>query len=389
MKLFQTTSPKHLYIHWPFCSSKCYYCDFVALEQHESFQDAYHDTLCKEIITFAQNLRKNTPESGNTIDTIFFGGGTPSLYPLDQLTKLFNVLHNNFNLKNSLEISLEANPADITEERLETWADLGINRISCGVQILDDDVLLRLNRRQRKKDVFNAMRILPKYFKNVSLDLILGLPDVTQTTWQDTIEQAINWPISHISIYFLTIHEKTPLYFKVQRGELTVPNDDIMICTYTDTVNFLAQHGFEQYEISNFSRPGHQSVHNKAYWDRKPYKGFGIGASSFDGSIRTINENNLERYLKCGQNIDCIIPCQSETLTPEQDLLELLMLGLRQKTGLDLQRVLYSLMDFQKNKLLDNLKLLQETSCIEEKDGRIFLTLKGMALENEVLLKLI
>src|SRR5579872_782314 len=180
MKLFQTTSPKHLYIHWPFCSSKCYYCDFVALEQHESFQDAYHDTLCKEIITFAQNLRKNTPESGNTIDTIFFGGGTPSLYPLNQLTKLFNVLHNNFNLKNSSEISLEANPADITEERLETWADLGINRISCGVQILDDDVLLRLNRRQRKKDVFNAMRILPKYFKNVSLDLILGLPDVTQ-----------------------------------------------------------------------------------------------------------------------------------------------------------------------------------------------------------------
>jgi len=386
MTLFQTTSPRHLYIHWPFCSSKCYYCDFVALEQHESFQDAYHATLCKEVITFAKNL---PAESSRKIDTIFFGGGTPSLYPIDQLGELFKVLRDNFDLSNCSEISLEANPADINEERLEGWAEVGINRISCGVQVLDDDVLLKLNRRQRIKDVVNAMRMLPKYFKNVSLDLILGLPGVTPITWHDTITRAVNWPISHISIYFLTIHEKTPLYFKVERGELVIPSDDIMIQTYTDTVNFLAQHGFEQYEISNFAKPGHESLHNKSYWDRKPYKGFGIGASSFDGSVRMTNDNNLERYLKCGQNTDCIIPGQSETLTQEQNLLELLMLGLRQKKGLDLQHVLYSLMDFQKNKLLDNLKLLQEASCIEEKDGRIFLTLKGMALENEVLLKLI
>jgi len=384
MKPFQTTSPKHLYIHWPFCSSKCYYCDFVAFEQHESFQDAYHATLCKEIITFAKQL----PSSDRAINTIFFGGGTPSLYPLDQLSELFTVLRNNFDLSNAQEISFEANPADITEERLETWAELGINRISCGVQILDDDVLLRLNRRQRKKDVFNAMRMLPKYFSNVSMDLILGLPDVSPKTWHETIEQAMSWPISHISIYFLTIHEKTPLYFKVERGELTVPNDDVMIKTYTDTVHFLAQHGFEQYEISNFAKSGKTSIHNKAYWDRKPYKGFGIGASSFDGSMRTINENNLERYLKSGQNAECMVPYQSETLTSEQDLLELLMLGLRQKTGVDLHRVLYSLMGVQKNKLLDNLKLMKTESLIEENNGRIFLTLKGMALENEVILKL-
>lgn len=385
MKPFQTTSPKHLYIHWPFCSSKCYYCDFVAFEQHESFQDAYHATLCKEITTFANQL----PPSDRTINTIFFGGGTPSLYPLDQLTKLFTVLRNNFDLSNTQEISLEANPADITEERLETWAELGINRISCGVQILDDDVLLRLNRRQRKKDVFNAMRMLPKYFSNVSMDLILGLPDVSPATWHETIKQAMSWPISHISIYFLTIHEKTPLYFKVEKGELSVPTDDVMIQTYTDTVNFLAKHGFEQYEISNFAKSGKSSIHNKAYWDRKPYKGFGIGASSFDGSIRTINENNLEKYLRSTQNADCIVPYHSETLTPEQDLLELLMLGLRQKTGIDLHRVLYSLVDSKKNKLLDNIKILKEESLINECDGRIYLTLKGMALENEVILKLV
>ena len=363
-----TPVPKHLYIHWPFCNTKCHFCDFVAFEQHANYQEAYHKVLCKEIATFAQQFG---PDADRSIHTIFLGGGTPSLYPLPWITELFDVLKQHFSFDQIKEISIETNPADIDEEKLETWRDLGITRISVGVQSLDDDVLLKLNRRQRAQDVLRTMRIAPKYFDNISADFILGLPEVSDTMWFDTIQQAVNWPITHMSMYFLTVHEKTPLYFKVERGEVSLAHDDALVSMYEKTVHYLSSHGFEQYEISNFSRPGHASTHNQAYWDRKAYKGFGVGASSFDGNTRSTNDNNLPRYLEHGSSSTYAQFATTEKLTPEQAHLELLMLSLRQKKGLDLQRMVYSLSADKIKIIKKNLEQLIQAGLLEEYEGAI------------------
>ncbi|NDD59422.1 MAG: radical SAM protein, partial [Chlamydiae bacterium] len=193
--------PQHLYIHWPFCSFKCHYCDFVAYQEHAAFQEKYHAALLNEIDVFAHN----TPIAHTwPLKTIFIGGGTPSLYPDKWIVQLFKKLDDHFDSSSCQEISLEANPADITEEKLETWESCGVNRLSIGVQALNDDVLMKLNRRQRATDVSRAMKIGPKYIKNLSIDLILGLPGISPDEWIKTINTVCQWPINHISIYFLT-----------------------------------------------------------------------------------------------------------------------------------------------------------------------------------------
>ncbi len=374
--------PRHLYIHWPFCSFKCHYCDFVAFEQHADHQAEYHQTLLAEIRGFASQF--STPQ----IDTIFIGGGTPSLYHLPWIEQLFQTLRSSFDLSTCHEITLESNPADIDEEKLDCWEQIGINRLSVGVQSLDDAVLLKLNRRQRASDVQRVMKIAPKYIPNLSIDLILGLPDVTPAMWEYTIAQAMQWPIKHLSMYFLTIHEKTPLYFNVERGSVTLPDENYMVDLYQQTVTSLESAGLNQYEISNFARDGHASLHNKAYWERKPYKGFGVGASSFDGSGRYINTNNLIAYMKSIGNADCIVPCTTEILTTKQALLEHLMLSLRQKKGLDLQSMVYLLDSNKLAALKSQLPTLEKAGLIRVTDNRVCLTLKGMVLENEVVLRL-
>ncbi|MBM3893879.1 radical SAM family heme chaperone HemW [Candidatus Dependentiae bacterium] len=375
--------PRHLYIHWPFCSFKCHYCDFVAFEQHADHQAAYHEVLLAEIRAFAKQYAYQTP-----IDTIFIGGGTPSLYPLPWITELFSVLRSSFDLSNCSEITLESNPADIDEEKLDCWHSIGINRLSVGVQSLDDEVLLKLNRRQRASDVQRVMKIAPKYITNLSVDLILGLPDVSPAMWEYTIAQATNWPIKHLSMYFLTIHEKTPLYFNVARGKISLPDEEYIVTLYDQTIQQLEAAGIVQYEISNFACNGFQSLHNTAYWERKPYKGFGVGASSFDGSGRYINTNNLVSYMKSSQNVDCIVPHSHEIITPKQALLEHLMLSLRQNKGLDLQSMVYLLDPQELVALKNQLPILASAGLVTVTNDRVCLTHKGMALENEVVLRL-
>ncbi len=374
-----------LYIHWPFCSSKCYYCDFVALEQHSDFQEGYHKALIREVELFALH----NPCYNKQIATIFIGGGTPSLWPTEYMEEFFATLRKYFDLSNLKEFAMEANPADITEERLDAWDSFGINRLSIGVQVLDDDILLKLNRRQRTRDVLNALKIVPKYFDNFSMDLILGLPNVSDETWFKSVKQVINSPAKHVSIYFLMVHEKTPLYYKVQKGELVLADDDHIIDLYEKTVQMLALNRFEQYEISNFAKPGFESIHNQAYWNQQVYKGFGIGACSYDGKKRYTNEKNLSWYLEKMKKDDYDGLSTYETLSSKQQNIEYIMLNLRQKKGLDLHRMIYSNDDKEKSRFRSTLELLKELALIEEKNSVITLTQRGMALENEVLLKLI
>jgi oxygen-independent coproporphyrinogen-3 oxidase len=233
------------------------------------------------------------------------------------------------------------------------------------------------------------MNLVPDYFDNISVDLILGLPGTNRRMWEDTLRSVVSWPIRHISIYLLMMYNKTPLFFKCRNSKITLLDDTDLIDMYVKTVSFLQDYGFVQYEISNFAKKGFESIHNQAYWDRFPYKGFGLGASSFDGASRFVNEKNLFYYIKRCNGSNGFPGGTKEVLSNEQVFLEVLMLGLRQKKGVDLQDVLYFLKDDAKSKFLNGIEDLENESLIQNQGGRIYLTLKGMLLENEVILSLI
>ena len=387
--------PQHLYIHWPFCRRKCSYCDFASFANQEKQMHSYHEALCLEIKEFAK-----TCSQPPHIKTIFLGGGTPSLYPLTLLTDLFQKLHEHFSLdsfpeQDNPEITIEANPGDVTQKHLATWKSLGINRLSIGVQMLDEAILQRVGRIQKNKDVHDLLALAPSYIKNISVDLILGLPGATTKKWFDSLNQLTsypvnNLPINHVSIYFLTLYEKTPLTRMVKAGEIVLPSDDWLVETYEQTIDFLKKQGLHQYELSNFSRPGKESIHNQAYWDRKPYRGFGLSASSFDGEKRFTNTKTLIHYIDFWTKNECSIPYQNEeTLNQEDIVLEELMLGLRQSKGVGLRRMLYFFNRGKREPLKQIIADLKNKNLISEKNGSLFLTVRGMVLENEILLKLL
>lgn len=377
-----TNSFESVYIHWPFCPYKCHFCPFVALASHDHFMEQYHDTLCKEIRDFSQQNLNKTP-----IRTVFLGGGTPSTYPNDLLLDMFGILNNVLPLADDAEISIEVNPGTVTPERLATWKRVGINRLSIGVQSLKDDVLKKLNRHQSAADVMHLLESAQPLFENISVDIIVGLPGVNSDDWKELIQTLVTWPIKHVSMYYLTVHEDTPLYFGVKAKKITLPTDETMVNLYEWSVNYLAEHGFGRYEISNFARPGYESRHNSAYWHRKPYKGFGLGACSFDGKSRFQNQKNLMSYFQGvqeGQNIHIF----SETLTAQQEWLEIIMLGLRQARGVRIADVLQNLTHEQKNNFFEKIDFLRQADLLVCVDDFLRLTAAGFAVENEIVLKL-
>ncbi|MFH1461826.1 MAG: radical SAM family heme chaperone HemW [bacterium] len=369
---------EHLYIHWPFCKSKCYYCDFLSFANNEEFQKKYHDTLISQLKNFKNIV---------SLKTIFIGGGTPSIYPLDLLKELFEQLKKSFDFSHIKEITIEANPRDITEEKLNTWREVGINRLSIGVQVLDDDILAKVGRNQSVKDVFNAIKIAPKYFDNISVDLILGLPEISKKSWQKTLQEVVSWPINHVSCYILTQYKGTRLDSMIKKREIYLQKDDRIISLYQETVDFLREHEFIQYETSNFSKKGFESIHNIAYWDRKTYLGLGLGASSFDGQNRFINEKKILNFFNLTQ--DPLKGSKREVLSGQQEFIEFLMLSLRQAKGGGLHRMLYFLGSDEKIRFLDKLENLKKLGLIRINGGRVYLTLRGMLLENEVILRLL
>lgn len=380
-----TQKPKHLYLHWPFCHTKCFFCDFVAFVQHEEFQERYAEKLVQEIEAFGDTFKHEIAHE--SLQTLFIGGGTPSICSHEHLEMIFDVLQKVFDFGQVKEITLESNPADIVPERLKLWRQLGINRLSIGVQCLSDKVLKSLNRHQTRADVFRAIESAPMYFENISVDLILGLPGINKKEWFDTLRIVLAWPIKHISIYFLTIHEKTPLYFSVQSSQTLLENDDVLAELYEETVALLEDFDFFQYEISNFARLGYASLHNKAYWDRIPYKGLGVAAASYDGSVRSVNTNNLGAYLR-SDFADWQEYQTRETLTNQQHFMEVLMLSLRQKKGLDLHDVVYFLDENAKKSFFRQLCELEKMGLIEQKDEKVTLSARAMMLENEIVARL-
>lgn len=342
----------------------------------------YHVALCREIEQFAQQCGRKL-----SIDTIFFGGGTPSTYPDDLLLDMFGTLRKNFTFDETTEVSIEVNPGTVRSEQLELWKNIGINRVSIGVQSLKDSVLHSLNRLQKAHDVTWVISHAQKQFSAISIDLILGLPGVSHDEWKEIIHTVCSWPLKHISVYFLTVHEETPLYFKVKTKKVILPTDDAMVELYYWTRDTLAFYGFEQYEMSNFARPGYHSRHNSVYWDRKPYKGFGLGACSFDGYARSQNEKILMKYLE-GIEQESSIVAYVENLTKEQEHLEKLMLSLRRTKGASWELLLEDLSLHEQARFKTTMAKLIDHKFVIEYDGRLQLTPKGLVVENEIITQL-
>lgn len=367
-----------LYIHWPFCPYKCHFCPFVALAGQDKHKESYHHALMAEIQKFAQAQENSVP-----LKTIYIGGGTPSTWPDNLLLDTFGTLRNTFDFSTICEITIEANPGTVVPEQIEVWKSVGITRVSVGVQGLNDTVLENLNRKQSAQQVRALIAQLGGNMHSTSVDMIVGLPGISPEEWKESLSEVVSWPIQHVSLYFLSVHEGTPLYFKVARQQLVLPPDDTTVDLYYWSVKCLEDAGFKQYEVSSFAKEGFESQHNQVYWSRKPFKGFGIGAWSFDGVWRMQNEKNREQYTQAQKEGKEVL-FYKEKLTDQDIRLERLMLGLRRTTGFLVVEALEGLSEEKKKLFFERLSVLQEKKIVQVKDQRVMLLPTSLALENEV-----
>ena len=366
-----------IYIHIPFCRSKCDYCDFYSLPRSESRMDDYTDALCA-------HLAETAPfAAGHLVDTVYFGGGTPSYLGTKRLVKILKTILKKYKVDKQAEITLEANPDSAGDwKELRTLRRCGFNRLSLGMQSADDEELSEIGRVHTMAQTEAAVEAARKAkFQNLSLDLIYGLPHQTLEGWQKNLSAALDLTPEHLSCYGLKVEEGTPLF--ARRGTAGLPGDDAQADMYLYTVEFLKAQGYEQYEISNFAKPGCASRHNLKYWTLGEYAGFGPGAHSDFGGRRYSFVRDLDRYidgvLKGGEIID------SEELIPQRERGgEYLMLRLRTAQGVEEweYRSAY-FMDFAP--LETRLRQFQAQGWAEQAGGRWRLTPKGFLVSNQLI----
>ena len=334
-----------VYVQVPFCQTKCTYCNFHTGVFSSDLYAPYVDAVCREISEQPRSLR----ESGVTalpeaiVDTLYFGGGTPSLLDPSGLRNILDAIRAGFDCKLE-EVTLEADPETITPAKAASWRDVGFDRISMGVQSFVDLELKAAGRMHRREDVYSASRILhDSGFRNVSYDLIAGLPHQTDDSWAESVGQLLALQPEHVSIYMMEIDEGSRLGLEVLQGGTrysasALPTDDAMADFYERACARLAAAGYEHYEISNWALPGFESRHNLKYWRREPYFGFGAGAHSFNGAQRWANSHDPASYARTINDGRLCVE-QLETVTAEQSLEEELFLGLRQLAGIDLAHI--------------------------------------------------
>lgn len=280
-----------IYLHIPFCKTRCIYCDFYSTTRSE-LKSRYVEALCRELAMRKEYLK------GEQIETVYFGGGTPSQLEQKDFERIFDVLHTHYGLNQCQEITLEANPDDLTPDYLQMLSALPFNRISMGIQTFDDATLKLLKRRHNARTAIEAVgRCRQAGFRNISIDLIYGLPGETKERWENDLRQAIDLNVEHISAYHLTYEEDTPIYKMLKQHQISEVDEDSSLEFFTLLTEHLQQAGFEHYEISNFCRPGKYSRHNTSYWKGIPYLGCGPSAHSFDGMTREWNVSSLDLYI--------------------------------------------------------------------------------------------
>lgn len=317
-----------IYIHIPFCKTRCAYCDFYSTTQ-TNLRERYIQALCREL-----ELR-NGYLQGHPVHTVYFGGGTPSQLRPTDLERIFGLLYKVYGLEQCTEITLEANPDDLTDDYVAALARLPFNRVSMGIQTFHDPTLRLLNRRHTAAQAVAAVNRLRRAgIRNISIDLIYGLPGETQERWEADLRQALSLDVEHISAYLLTYEEGTPLYRMKQQGQVQEADEDSCLCFFTTLMDTLAANGYEHYEISNFCKPGFHSRHNSSYWQGTPYLGCGPSAHSYNGQTRSWNTPSIDRYLA---GIDSGQPASdTERLSLHTRYNEYIMTRLRTRQGASL-----------------------------------------------------
>lgn len=311
-----------LYIHIPFCKSKCYYCDFCSVVSGKNINN-YMDRLVDESVATSRFL------NDYSVDTVFIGGGTPTILPSGLLESVYNKIIKNFN-HDIMEFTIEANPDTITNDKLSSLRKIGANRLSIGVQSFNDDILKMLNRPHTSIDAVNAIKLAKEYFNNISCDIMIGLPNQNYDDLALTINRLTELGIKHISCYTLQLEDKTVLKQMVDSGKITLPNDEDTADMYQFCYELLQKNGYNRYEISNFAQNGYECKHNLGYWTRENYLGLGASSHSLVDNIRFCNTNNINNYISGAGYQDI------QHLSVSEQIEETIMLNLRTKYGIDI-----------------------------------------------------
>lgn len=369
--------PLALYIHIPFCRSKCIYCDFASFPNREGCWPEYLDALREELHSWRDVLKDYE------VATLFIGGGTPSILPGSAIARILDDVRGVLPIRDDAEITMEANPGTVTTEKLKTCRAAGVNRISFGAQSMDDALLKKLGRIHSVQEIRDAVATAREAgFDNVSLDLMYALPGQTLSHWLDTLDKAIALKPDHISAYSLIVEEGTPMYDLAESGKVDLPDDDAVVDMQRAAIDRLEAAGYHRYEISNYARPGRECRHNIVYWQRGEYLGIGCAAHSLMNGARFENSRDLGEYLAGGRKLGYT------GLTREDEMEETLMLSTRMTCGMNLEEYRQTFgADFEKEHA-KTIERLSKPGLIEIRDGFLRLTRSGLEVQNAVVVEL-
>lgn len=375
-----------LYIHIPFCARRCPYCDFsIHVGAREKFVDEYVSALKAELRT----ALKNSSQKGRRLSSIFFGGGTPTFLRTSALVAILQLVFDSHDIENGIEVTIEGNPEDLTPEKLSALRKAGFNRLSLGVQSLDDEALKYLGRVHRSADVEAGVVLAREMgWENISLDLIYAVPQQSRAAWNTTLQRASQLPITHISCYSLTIESTTPFGKRAQQGTLLPVHDDDQADQMQDAQEVLEGTAFSRYEISNYARPGWESLHNQIYWRGGNYLAAGCGAHGHENGLRWWNERDSQKYVALMQS-QGHARADEEQLTARQRFDELVMLGLRTQAGISLAAISEQLGLNAESTLGAALPELLAQNWLEQSSGRLRLSKQGFPLADAITAKLL
>ena len=369
-----------IYIHIPFCKTRCIYCGFFSSTRLE-WKERYVDAICKELEMRTDYL------GGEEINTIYFGGGTPSQLSAEQISMVLQHISKNYSVSPKAEITLEVNPDDVSDSFLSSLKQLTrVNRISMGIQTFNDDRLRFLNRRHNAQQAIEAVKLLKQNgFSNISIDLMFGFPNQTLEEWGKDIEKAIDMNVQHISAYSLMYEEDTSLGSMLQKGEVEEISDELSSEMYKNLMDKLEKAGFIHYEISNFAKPNFHSRHNSSYWNGTKYLGIGATAHSYDGDTRQWNIDNIQKYCQAIESGK--IECEKEVLTEKQKYNEYIMTRLRTSEGINLKDLEERFGTTMSETLRDYARDLIHSDLLTFSYSRDFmkLTKEGIYLSNQVM----
>ena len=373
-----------IYVHVPFCKQKCKYCDFISFQNCENYFDDYFECLKKEITEKANEINSENKEI--LIDTIYFGGGTPSIVCEKYIEEVLNKIYEYYNVSENAEITVEVNPGTVDKLKLERYFEIGINRLSIGLQSTDDKLLKMLGRIHTYKEFENSYDLARKIgFKNINVDLMIGLPNQSLENVHDSLEKIVQKNPEHISVYSLIIEENTKMFDLIEKGELELPDEDVERKMYWSVKKFLEENGYNHYEISNFSKSGFESKHNANCWNQHEYLGFGIAAHSYFNNIRYSNIDNLRQYIENWKNEQSVYNIVFHEHQNKDDMMkEFMMLGLRKIDGVKISEFKEKFVDNPIFVFRNQLNKLVEEGLIEVLDNNIRLSDKGLDLANEV-----